>query len=61
MKDIGYGKKYKYPHDYENNFIGENYFPEELKGSQYYFPSQNGQEKSIRERLSQFWDKKKKY
>jgi len=61
MKDIGYSKGYKYPHEFDNNFIDENYFPEELKNSQYYFPSQNGQEKSIRERLSQFWGKKKKY
>jgi putative ATPase len=61
MKDIGYGKGYKYPHDFNDNFVEENYFPEELKDKQYYFPTKNGQEKSIRERLAQYWGKKKKY
>lgn len=61
MKEAGYGKNYKYPHEFEKNFVDENYFPEELKDRQYYFPTQNGQEKSIRERLSQYWGKKKKY
>jgi putative ATPase len=61
MKEIGYGKEYKYPHDHENNFIPENYLPEELKDSQYYFPSENGQEKNLKERLKFLWKGKKKY
>ena len=61
MKDIGYGKEYRYPHDYDNNFIAENYLPEELKGSQFYFPSENGQEKNLKERLKFLWRGKKKY
>lgn len=61
MKDIGYGKEYKYPHDFENNFMDENYFPEEMKNKQYYFPSSNGFEKTIKERLKEFWKSKKKY
>jgi putative ATPase len=55
MKEIGYGKEYKYPHDFDNHFIEENYLPEELKGSQFYFPSENGQEKNLKERLKFLW------
>ncbi len=61
MKDIGYGKEYKYPHDYENHFVAENYLPEELKNAQYYFPTENGQEKSLKERLTFLWKNRKKY
>ncbi len=61
MKEIGYGKEYKYPHDFENHFIAENYLPEELKNSQYYFPTENGQEKNLKDRLKLFWKNRKKY
>ncbi len=61
MKDIGYGREYKYPHDYENHFVAENYLPEELKNTQYYFPTENGQEKSLKERLKLLWKNRKKY
>ncbi|MHB9011608.1 MAG: replication-associated recombination protein A [Ignavibacteriaceae bacterium] len=61
MKDIGYGKEYKYPHDYENHFVAENYLPEELKNAQYYFPTENGQEKSLKERLKLLWKNRKRY
>src|SRR4030065_1616069 len=42
MKELSYGEKYKYPHDYDNNFILEKYFPEEMDGKQFYFPTENG-------------------
>lgn len=61
MKSIGYGKEYKYPHDFEENFIDQDYLPEELKDEQFYFPSENGQEKGLKERLKSLWSKKKKY
>jgi putative ATPase len=61
MKDIGYGKEYKYPHDYDNNFVAENYLPEEIKDSQFYFPCENGQEKNLKERLKFLWKGLKKY
>jgi len=61
MKEIGYGKEYKYPHDFENHFILENYLPDELKNSQYYFPTENGHEKNLRERLKFLWKNMKKY
>jgi len=61
MKQIGYGKEYKYPHDFDNNFVTENYLPEELKNSQFYFPGENGQEKNLKDRLKFLWKGKKKY
>ncbi len=61
MKELGYAENYRYPHQFENNFILENYFPEEMKNTQYYFPSENGQEKNIKERLKKLWNGKKKY
>lgn len=61
MKEIGYGKEYKYPHSFENNFLEEDYLPNELKTKQFYFPSENGNEKTIKERLKNLWRNKKKY
>ncbi len=61
MKDLQYGKEYKYPHSYENHFLEEDYLPEEMKGIQFYKPTENGQEKSLKERLKFFWKNKKKY
>jgi len=61
MKDLSYGKEYKYAHSYENHFIEENYFPVELKNRQYYFPTNLGQEKNLLERLKFLWKKLKKY
>ncbi len=61
MKNIGYGKDYKYPHDFDKHFIEENYLPEELKNRQYYFPTENGQEKNLKDRLKALWKNRKKY
>jgi putative ATPase len=61
MRELSYGKDYKYPHTFENNFILENYLPKELEGKQYYLPSENGNEKIIRERLKLLWKNNKKY
>ena len=61
MKEIGYGKDYKYAHDYENHFIEENYLPDDLRNKQYYFPTENGQEKRLKEWLRFLWKTKKKY
>ena len=61
MKLSGYGNGYKYPHDYSNNFVLETYLPDELKSTQYYLPSENGNEKTIKDRLKQLWGNRKKY
>ena len=61
MKEIGYGKNYKYAHDFENHFVEENYLPDDLKNKQFYFPSENGQEKRLKDWLKFLWKTKKKY
>jgi putative ATPase len=44
------GEGYKYPHDYENHYIPQQYLPDELMGAEYYHPSDEGYEKNIKER-----------
>ena len=58
MSSEGYGKGYKYPHDYPGNFVEQHYLPEELRGSRYFKPGESGYEKQIKNRLSQI-DKKR--
>jgi putative ATPase len=55
MKELGYHKGYKYAHDYEGNFIKENYLPEEIKGSKFYDPGSTAKEEEIRKRLRGMW------
>jgi putative ATPase len=59
MKDLGYGKDYKYAHDYEDAFIDQEYLPESMKHNKFYTPSAMGFEKKIEERMA-WWEKKKK-
>lgn len=59
MKTEGYGLGYKYPHDFENHFVHENYFPEGAKPVNVYSPTEIGNEKEIKERLEKFWSSKK--
>jgi putative ATPase len=52
MRSEGYGKDYRYAHDYENSHVpGETYLPDALSGRRFYEPSAEGLEQSIRERL----------
>jgi putative ATPase len=60
MKDMKYGKEYKYPHDYPEHFIDDTYLPEKLKNKIYYRPTQLGREKVLFERLNNLWPKRKK-
>jgi len=60
MKKMGYGKNYKYAHNYEKHFVSENYFPDKLKNKIYYHPTEQGREKFIKERLQNLWEKRKK-
>ena len=55
MSDLGYGKKYQYPHDFADGFVHEEYFPETLGSRTYYEPSEAGHEKVIAERLESWW------
>ena len=55
MKNLGYGKEYKYAHSYSGNFVQDNFLPEELKGTVFYDPGVNSKEEEIRKRLSALW------
>jgi putative ATPase len=59
MKDLGYGKNYKYPHDYPHHFVDETYLPDNLKNRKYYHPTDFGFEKEIKKRL-EWWEKKRR-
>jgi putative ATPase len=51
MKDLGYGKDYKYAHHYDDAFTPQHYLPEQLQGNFYYIPQERGYEKNIKQRL----------
>jgi len=55
MKDLGYGKEYKYAHNYQNNFVEEEFLPEELTGTPFYEPGNNARENAIKEFLEKRW------
>jgi putative ATPase len=54
MKDLGYGRDYKYAHDFQDAYAPQDYLPESLRGRRFYEPSDRGYEKRIRERLA-YW------
>ena len=60
MKELGYGAEYRYAHDEPNAYAaGENYFPPELKDTQYYFPTNRGMEIQIKEKLERLREQDK--
>lgn len=59
MKDLGYGKNYRYSHDFDNSYSYQNYLPEEMSTTTYYTPSAFGFEKEIQKRID-WWDHLKK-
>jgi putative ATPase len=61
MKDIGYGKEYKYSHNYENNFSIQEYLPEKLSGTKLYNPGNNARENELRNYLKNLWKNKYGY
>lgn len=58
MKDLDYGKNYQYAHDHQDNFVLDEYLPQELSGSKFYNPSHNGTEGKLAERLRNWWKQK---
>ena len=55
MRQMGYGKDYKYSHDHEGHFVQQDFLPSSLKGCRYYQPTQQGTEREIAERLKRWW------
>ncbi len=60
MKDLEYGKEYKYSHQFDDHFVEQQYLPDNLKDKIYYKPTDIGKEKEIRERLNKLWKKKQR-
>lgn len=58
MKQLGYGKEYKYSHAYEGNFAAQEFLPEEVKEQQLYHPQHNSSEQNILARLKSWWGKR---
>jgi len=56
MKDLDYGKEYKYAHSYEGNFVEQDFLPEEIKNVKLYQPGNNATEKKIYEELKKKWN-----
>ena len=61
MKELGYHKGYKYAHDYEGNFVQEEFLPEEIRQKIVYDPQDNQREKEIRAKLHACWKGKYDY
>ncbi|MBL7971778.1 MAG: replication-associated recombination protein A [Prolixibacteraceae bacterium] len=60
MKELGYGKDYKYAHSYENNFAEQDFLPKKIKNQRFYTPQNNPLELKILERLKSLWGKRYK-
>ena len=61
MSEAGYGKDYKYAHDYAGGFVNQEFLPESLAGRSFYKPNtQNAAEAKIAERMNQLWGDKYK-
>jgi putative ATPase len=58
MKDLDYGKEYKYAHSFEGNFVDQDFLPEEIKDAKFYEPGNNATEKKIYDELKKKWNNK---
>jgi putative ATPase len=61
MKNIGYGKDYKYAHSYEGNFTELDFLPDAIKGTKIYDPGNNARENESKEKLKKLWGDRYKY
>ncbi|NOW94464.1 replication-associated recombination protein A [Mucilaginibacter sp. SG564] len=61
MKNIGYGKDYKYAHSYEGNFTDLDFLPDAIRGAQIYQPGNNAKENESKEKLRKLWGDRYKY
>lgn len=61
MKDIGYSDGYKYAHDYEGNFVEQEFLPEEISGTKFYQPQNNPRERELQNSLRNKWKEKYGY
>ncbi|OGO03433.1 MAG: AAA family ATPase [Chloroflexi bacterium RBG_13_53_26] len=59
MREVGYGKGYKYAHEYEGHFVKQQNMPDSLRDRRYYTPSDEGYEKEVGTRLEEWWKERK--
>jgi putative ATPase len=59
MREVGYGKGYKYAHEYEGHFVEQQNMPDSLRNRRYYTPSDEGYEKEVGARLEEWWKERK--
>ncbi len=55
MKELGYGRNYKYAHAFEGNFVEQDFLPEAIRHERIYYPQNNAQETTILDRLKRWW------
>ncbi len=55
MKQLGYGKEYKYAHAYEGHFVEQQFLPDEVKNTRIWHPQNNAQETKLKERMLGLW------
>ena len=58
MKELGYSKGYKYAHDYEGNFVEQQFLPDELKDQRFWTPQPNPSEDKLKARMEALWKRK---
>lgn len=61
MKDLDYGKGYKYAHEHEGNFVNMEFLPDAIQGTKFYEPGENPRENELRNYLKKLWGKKYDY
>ena len=58
MKELGYGKNYKYAHGYINNFIDQEFLPDEISGTDFYKTGNNQRERQSKDNMNKLWGNK---
>ena len=56
MKNLGYGENYKYPHDFPNHFVNQQYLPDEIKEEHFWTPADNPAEDKLKARMNALWN-----
>ena len=55
MKNLDYGKDYKYAHDYPGSFVNQEFMPEQLVGQSFFQPAANPREEEIKKKIQNWW------
>lgn len=61
MKDLDYGKEYKYSHDYKDHFVVQEFLPSKISGTQFWTPQDNAAENRLADNMKRLWGDKKNY